>query len=329
MCKTGKVMSSYDIWASEFLRALRGSRSQIALARRLGYSGNPITDWENGRRYPKLSQVWRIAVLLKRPITESLKFLGNDLLEESCRKFPGPSIFLALKGSTPFGVWAEQSGFSRFTLSRWCHGEGEPRLPEFLQLLERSGRRHIDWMNSIVSIENIPSLSTEYGRVVQARSLAFEKPLTELLLRAVECRAYLALQAHDEDWLARFLGVSKDVITALISALSDASLIEKRGNHFVVIGELHVDMKSEPQRSKQHRKYWADFAAMRHPIDKSDDWFAYNVMSLNRTAAERVEKRLRDAFREVRTIVANQELSQEELPEEVKLLTIQLSRWHA
>ena len=43
---------NYGRTASEFLRAIRGGRSQRALARRLDYRANPITDWEHGRRFP-------------------------------------------------------------------------------------------------------------------------------------------------------------------------------------------------------------------------------------------------------------------------------------
>jgi hypothetical protein len=36
----------YRLAARQLLRAMRGRRSQVAFARRLGYRSNPITDWE-------------------------------------------------------------------------------------------------------------------------------------------------------------------------------------------------------------------------------------------------------------------------------------------
>jgi hypothetical protein len=42
-----------QVAAREFLRALRGKRSQKALSRRLGYQGNPVCDW--GARYLGIS----------------------------------------------------------------------------------------------------------------------------------------------------------------------------------------------------------------------------------------------------------------------------------
>ncbi len=48
--------------ASQFLRAVRGKRSQVAFARRLGYRANPITDWENGRRYPTAAEAMEAVI---------------------------------------------------------------------------------------------------------------------------------------------------------------------------------------------------------------------------------------------------------------------------
>jgi transcriptional regulator with XRE-family HTH domain len=40
------------VLARQFLRAVRGRRSQVAFARRLGYASNVAAEWESGRREP-------------------------------------------------------------------------------------------------------------------------------------------------------------------------------------------------------------------------------------------------------------------------------------
>lgn len=42
----------FDELASDFLRALRGKRSQLAFSRRLGYRSNVVARWENHRCWP-------------------------------------------------------------------------------------------------------------------------------------------------------------------------------------------------------------------------------------------------------------------------------------
>src|SRR5688572_32772090 len=41
------IPGNIELATRQFLRALRGRRSQRAFAKRLGYRANPITDWEH------------------------------------------------------------------------------------------------------------------------------------------------------------------------------------------------------------------------------------------------------------------------------------------
>ena len=47
--------------AQEILRAIRGSVSQVAFSRMLGYRSNPVSDWEGGRRFPTAEETVRAA----------------------------------------------------------------------------------------------------------------------------------------------------------------------------------------------------------------------------------------------------------------------------
>jgi transcriptional regulator with XRE-family HTH domain len=106
--------------ASQLLRALRGSRSQIAFARRLGYKRNPICDWENGRSYPTAVETLRAAGVAGVDVAGA--FAAFATLE-----VPPPEGFdteaLAawldrLRGAMPIGEVAERTGVSRFVVSR-------------------------------------------------------------------------------------------------------------------------------------------------------------------------------------------------------------------
>lgn len=56
MCPAAISPECLLIHACQFLRALRDTRSQRALVRRLGYVNNPITDREHGRRVPTIHE---------------------------------------------------------------------------------------------------------------------------------------------------------------------------------------------------------------------------------------------------------------------------------
>ena len=52
----------YQRIARDFLRALRGRRSQAAFSRRLGYRTNVAYTWESGRAFPTAATVLNAAV---------------------------------------------------------------------------------------------------------------------------------------------------------------------------------------------------------------------------------------------------------------------------
>lgn len=127
----------YAAAARELVRAVRGKRSQVALSRRLGYRGNPVTDWEAGRSHPDTVEVLEAARLAKLPVKAAF---------ERFHPAPAPRLELgarglaqwldAVRGSTTLAVLAERLGCSRYAVRRWFSAEAQVKLPAFLQLLD-------------------------------------------------------------------------------------------------------------------------------------------------------------------------------------------------
>src|SRR5262245_2710233 len=97
MCHSGQM----ELVAQQFLRALRGKRSQAAFARRLGYRGNPMTDWEHGRRYPTAHEALRAAARIKIPVVRALaRFAPWAELGSDQRGFAVGAWLRAVAGGT-------------------------------------------------------------------------------------------------------------------------------------------------------------------------------------------------------------------------------------
>src|SRR5262245_58231269 len=75
----------YERLSSELFRALRGCRSQPALARRLGYRANVAYTWESGRRFPGAQVLFRLAALNRRPLEPVLRFCAPSAPVELAR----------------------------------------------------------------------------------------------------------------------------------------------------------------------------------------------------------------------------------------------------
>jgi transcriptional regulator with XRE-family HTH domain len=304
MCESGKVERA----SSQLLRALRGERSQIAFARRLGYRSNPITDWEHGRRFPTAEETLRAAARV-----------GIDVPAAFARFHPAPpppsdhgTFHLApwlqqVRGSTTISDLAARCGASRFAVARWLKGEARPRLPEFMELADAITGRVPDLVAELVDIQRVPALLTRYEQAAAAKRAAYEEPWTELILRLLELTRYRDLRCGDTGVLANALGVDLQTEQHSLQRLRQAGVIAQRDDRWEATGTLTVDTRANPHALTELRRHWTQVALGRMTRPEDTDWFAYNLASLSQHDLERVRSRLREAFREIRAIVAASE----------------------
>lgn len=319
-------MASLDVFeraACELLRALRGKRSQIAFARRLGYRGNPITDWEHGRRYPTAPEALRVAARARVDVARAFAAFAPAPPPSARDDYSVAEWLSSLRGSAPIVDLARRAQRSRYQVARWLSGQSVPRLPDFLRLLEAISGRAAEWVAGLVPIEAVPSLKHAHERVSAARSLASELPWSEAVLRVIETEGYRALDAHRDDFIARTLGIEEREVHAVVSALLAAGVVEATPRGLRSLAPLVVDTKGDPAAALRLRRHWAEVAARRAGAEH-DDWFAYNVISVSAADCARIEQRLRAVYRELRGIVRESEPS-----EQAALLTLQLVRWKA
>jgi hypothetical protein len=321
MCNTGTVNA--DQAARELLRAIRGSRSQVAFARKLGYKGNPIADWEAGRRSPVASELLR-----------ACRVGGIDVDAAFARFHPGAAPALgdagddgvarwldALRGGNPIGDVAARAGLSRFQVGRFLAGETRPRAPDFLVLVQALTGRMSDLVAELVPIASVPALEAEHTARTASRRLAFDEPWTEAVLRVLETTAYAALPAHLPGWLADRLGIDGATEVRCLEKLVAAGVLRWSGDRYVSAGPLTVDTRARPEVVLL-KAHWAGvaLARMKAPID--GDRFSYNAFSVSKADLDRIRELHLAYFREVRGIVAASEP-----PEVVALINVQLMSW--
>lgn len=309
--------------ASQLLRALRGQRSQQAWAKRLGYKGNPHTDWENSRSFPHLSEALRAAKVARIDVAAAFeRFNPNIQLTKVGDGYDLGAWMRATLGSTSVSEVARRMAYSRSSLSRWVCGASEPRLPEFLAFVDAATGRVQDWVAELVPIEQVPALFARHEAARAAKQLAFSNPWTEVLLRLIELQRYLELPDHDDGVLAVQLGLPIELVQGAVRALVEARVIERRGTHYAVLSQLTVDTAGGKHQLHALKAHWASVAAERALAPHPGDVFGYNVLSASRADVERIRTVLKNAFREVRAIV-----SASEPAECVALVNVQVMGW--
>jgi len=316
--------------ASQFLRAVRGERSQVAFARRLGYRGNPITDWEHGRRFPTAAEALRACARAGIDVRAALGRFHAAPPPAASADGRGELDAVALsgwlsqlRGSTPLSELGRRCECSRFAVARWLSGQAQPRLPDFFALIDAITGRLPELVAELVSIDAVPALLPRHRAASSAKRLAFEEPWTEAVLRLLEIRSYQARPRHDGALLARRLGLDVEHVERCLERLLHASIVrrDERGR-YVVVGALDVDAHADPEAGRQLMAHWSEVALQHFPRGHAQDLFAYDVLSISHADLARVRELLRATCDEVRAIVAASEPS-----ETAALLNLQLVEW--
>jgi DNA-binding phage protein len=314
---------NYGKLASELLKSLRGRRSQSGFSRWLGYSSNVQYLWESGRAFPRASRFFQIAERTGRSAAAAIARLyprtPTALAAQSLTSAEGITALLVdLKGNRSVLDLSRSTGLSRFSVARWLAARAEPRLPEFLRLLDALSLRLLDFLSGMVDPVELPSVATAWRRLEAARRSAYDAPWSHAVLRALELEEYRRIPKHEPGWIARRVGLSREQEEQSLRLLRDTGQVQSRGGRFHVVESLSVDTRPNPEAARRLREFWAEQAVLRMK-QQPEAAFAYNLFSVSSTDLERIRALHRSYFRELRAIVA-----QSQPAETVGLVTMTL-----
>ncbi|HKP61794.1 MAG TPA: DUF4423 domain-containing protein [Polyangiales bacterium] len=309
---------------SQLLRALRGKRSQVAFSRRLGYRSNVACDWEAGRRFPTAAEVLRACRRLGVDVDAAFTAF-QPACAPALRKGAGFHVerwLSSLRGDLKVVTLAARSGYSRYAIMRWLSGQAQPRLPDFLALVEAITARASDLVQHLVPIQDVAELAGVHAQRMAARRVAFDAPWSAGALRVMETTGYRSHAAHPPGYIAERLGLPADAERALLQSLENAGIVRREGGRYHDVEPLTVDMQAPAADINRLKSHWASVSAERAHAPRADDWLAYNTISVSSADLERIRDVLRRAFREIRAIAAASEPVQS-----AALLNLHLVTW--
>ena len=301
----------YDQMAREFLRELRGKRSQVAWSRRLGYRSNVAYAWESGRRWPTAAETLRACARSGIDVPEALgRFYAGPppWLDEGLDPASPEAIALfltELRGTASISDLARRAELSRYRVTRWVTAQTQPRLPDFLRIIEAASVRVIDFIASFVDPTRLPTVAPIWERLEARRHGASRYPWSQAVLRALELESYKKLPAHDDAWIADRLGTDADEVAASMDLLRTTGAVRKRGKHWSPEG-LAVDTRRHPDVSRQLKAHWTAVAGDRI-AQKAPGQFSYNVFTVSKEDFERIRELHLAYYYAVRQIVAESE----------------------
>jgi DNA-binding phage protein len=296
----------YEQMASEWIRALRGRRSQLAFSRRLGFRTNVVHTWEAQRRWPTASRSLAVAqragVDPKAALTRFYRTAPAWLAAHSAAS---PELVVRLltdlRGRATIGDVAQRAGRSRFAVARWLKGEAEPRLPDFLRLIEAMSLRVLDFVAAFVDPKELPSLSGRWEKLEAGRRAAFDLPWSHAVLRVIELESYQRAP-HRAGFIAAQLGISNEEEQKCVEALLTSGQLDWDGSRYRV-GAQFTDTRHYPEAGRRLKIWWTRQALERLERDE-DGLFSYNLFAISERDYERLRELHLAYFRELRSIVA-------------------------
>jgi DNA-binding phage protein len=288
------------------LRGIRAGRSQIAFSRRLGFRSNVAAKWEAGQRSPTAAEALSYSQRLGIDIGAALASFHPATAAVLSPLTPArvAAWLEALRGSQSVGLLAERSQLSRFSAGRFLSGRSEPKLAQFLALVDALTDRLPDFVHAWVGIERVPALAARYQRVQAAREAMFEQPLCLAVMCLLDTRGLDVPAAQQVPLLAKTLGRSQRVVRTCVDTLLRGRVLGMPRDRYRLTGSLSVDSSAGPERERAARAFWTN-VALRHVQDPTpSDLCSYNVFSVSRADYEKLKQLQREFFRGARALIA-------------------------
>jgi transcriptional regulator with XRE-family HTH domain len=294
----------------ELFIELRGRLPQPTFSKALGYTSNVATSWENGRRTPEVTALLRAALVAGIDLRPRLREFFRDGPPELARcrlGSPKTSQLLVehlVAGHTKQEL-AAKIGVNRSTIARWCNGQTDPKVPEFLRLVAVCTQRLLDFVCVFCSPARLDSTRTAHRALVAQRRVAYDTPFSHAVLRALELDGYRSARSHSSAWLGKQLGLTDVEVEAQLTALQAADQVRFEAGRWVPAELLTVDTREDPERDRALKIHWAETALqrMKNRTFAGDGLFSYNLFAISDEQYEEIRQLHLEYYHRVRAIV--------------------------
>lgn len=313
----------HESLAKELIRALRGRRSQLAFSRRLGFRTNVVYTWESGRRSPTaatfLAAARRAGVDVAGAVGRFFPSTPGWLAHTDPVSAEGVAALLSgMRSMSPIVDVARRAGRSRYAVARWLSGEAEPRLPDFLRMVEACSLRLLDFVALFADPAALPAASAAWRTLEAQRRAVYEEPLLPAVLLALEMPSYRALPRHEPGWIARRLGFPVEDEARCLERLAEAGQIRKSRGRWTVAQVRTVDTRLDPDAEHRLKCFWAGVGLSRL-TRKAEGRFSFNVFTVSAADLVKLSELHVSYFQNMRAVIA-----ESRPPERVVVVNLQL-----
>lgn len=293
----------------ELVRSVRGKHSQTAVSRWLGYATNALYRWESGQDAPTAARFFSLAVRCKVDVAAALQrfWRGSTYVVVDLTHPNGVAALLRqLRGKVPIAAVAQRAGATRSQVSRWLSGATEPRLPQFLAVVEALSLRLLDFVAEFVDPASLPSVKAAHRALDALRQAAHSAPWTQAILRCLELTDFDVNDACTASWIAQRIGVAEEEVSKGLTLLELTGQIEKRKGRYHVAQTLALDTRRDAESSLALRLFWLEVGQARLKAGQPGVW-SYNVFGVSKADLVRLQQLHASYYSQMRAIIASSE----------------------
>jgi DNA-binding transcriptional regulator YiaG/transcriptional regulator with XRE-family HTH domain len=294
--------------AAEWVRAVRGKRSQAAFSRHLGYRSSVVHRWESGAAAPSAARWLAICAQQGKDVRavyadfflRAPSWLGSH---EPTSHEAVAAFLRQLQGKMSLVTLAKASGFSRYAIARWLKAGAEPKLPQFLRLIEAISRRALDFIATLSDPAELPSAREAWSHLERLRQAAYKETWSHAVLRALELSEY-AEHGGDATWLASVLGVNNEQCERALRVLETTGQIVQRDGRWIPLPATAVTTGRHPATLGVLTRAWTQVALERME-KRAPAHFGYSLFAVSRADLRRLRDLHLEYLREMQSIIAH------------------------
>src|SRR6478609_8291037 len=311
----------FNALASQLIRARRGSRTQKALSRLLGYRSNVLFAWENGHDQPSARSFF--ALVQKTGKLPDLSSILRNADVDLLTKQGVATVLQTLASDRSLTELSQAVDRDRYAVGRWLRGQSEIPLAEFLQLVEVTTLVLFDFLALFVDPLLLPEAQPGYSRLLAARTAARKTPWAHAVVHLADLPSYRALPAHEPGWFARRLGITMVEEQECLQHLAETGQLIQDGPRYRRAEALTVDTRNDPEGTRRLAAYWLTEGAKRVLVPGSGK-FGFNTFAVSQADLQKIMALQSEYFRKLRDIVAQSQPTQAVAVATFQLLTLGL-----
>ena len=297
----------FEAIGAEWVRGVRGKRSQAAFSKRLGYASSVVHRWEQGSAWPTASRFLQACERNGKDVGAAYSAFFHrtpSWLQQHEATSPGAvAAFLRqLRGKTKIDALCELSGYSRYQIARWFKAETEPKLPEFLRLTEACSRRSLDFIATLTDPNTLPAARERWTQLQRMREAAYEDSWSHAVLRALELEEYVEVD-DVELWLTAVVGIPLEQVRRALHVLEQSGQITRDGTRWSRLPTTSVTTGGDPAMRGLLTQAWTKVAYERMRR-KAPGHFGYSLFSVSRADLRRIRELQVAYLREMQSIIA-------------------------